>query len=131
MTKKRTSFKYETLLRKYKEEETLYKTIEDVDSMAKLCLDNIDAKIEVDVYLRVYFEDNSPKEVLEKELRDLDSPEEFLRSLDSMENAFFKTPKKDEIHEINLKNLDNSTFLALSEKLLNSYKQQLKNLDLL
>tara|TARA_R110000803_G_scaffold36053_3_gene77654 strand:- start:13838 stop:14233 length:396 start_codon:yes stop_codon:yes gene_type:complete len=131
MTKKRTSFKYETLLRKYKEEETLCKTIEDVDSMAKLCLDNIDAKIEVDVYLRVYFEDNSPKEVLEKELRDLDNPEEFLRSLDSMENAFFKTPKKEEIHEINLKNLDNSTFLALSEKLLNSYKQQLKNLDLL
>ena len=131
MTKEITSFKYEKLLRKYKEEQNLYKTIEDVDNMAKLCLKHIDAKIEMDVYFRVSFENTSPKEILETELKDINDPEEFLKNLDNMEAAFFKPTKKDEIHEINLKNLDNSTFLALSEKLLNSYKQQLKNLDLL
>ena len=131
MMKARTSFKYKALLKKYKEAEALYKTIEDVDNMAKLCLDNVDAKIELDVYLRVSFEDKSPKELIEKELKDIDSPEEFLKSLTNMENGLFKKPKKDEIHEINLKRLDNSTFLMLSEKILDSYKKQLKNLDLL
>tara|TARA_R110000822_G_scaffold16329_14_gene55764 strand:+ start:2768 stop:3160 length:393 start_codon:yes stop_codon:yes gene_type:complete len=129
--KARTSFKYKALLKKYKEAEALYKTIEDVDNMAKLCLDNVDAKIELDVYLRVSFEDKSPKELIEKELKDIDSPEEFLKKLTNMENGLFKKPKKDEIHEINLKRLDNSTFLMLSEKILDSYKKQLKNLDLL
>jgi len=129
--KEKMSFKYKALLKKYKEAETLYKTIEDVDNMAKLCLDNVDAKIELDVYLRVSFEDKSPKELIEKELKDIDSPEEFLKKLSSIENGLFKKPKKDEIHEINLKNLDNSTFLMLSEKILDSYKKQLKNLDLL
>ncbi len=131
MMKARTSFKYKALLKKYKEAEALYKTIEDVDNMAKLCLDNVDAKIELDVYLRVSFEDKSPKELIEKELKDIDSPEEFLKKLTNMENGLFKKPKKDEIHEINLKRLDNSTFLMLSEKILDSYKKQLKNLDLL
>jgi hypothetical protein len=131
MMQQKTSFKYKALLKKYKEAETLYKTIEDVDKMAKLCLDNTDAKIELDVYLRVSFEDKSPKELIEKELKDIDSPEEFLKSLTNMENGLFKKPKKDEIHEINLKNLDNSTFLMLSEKILDSYKKQLKKLDLL
>jgi len=131
MMKEKMSFKYKALLKKYKEAETLYKTIEDVDNMAKLCLDNVDAKIELDVYLRVSFEDKSPKELIEKELKDIDSPEEFLKKLSSIENGLFKKPKKDEIHEINLKNLDNSTFLMLSEKILDSYKKQLKNLDLL
>lgn len=131
MMQQKTSFKYKALLKKYKEAETLYKTIEDVDKMAKLCLDNTDAKIELDVYLRVSFEDKSPKELIEKELKDIDSPEEFLKSLTNMENGLFKNLKKDEIHEINLKSLDNSTFLILSEKILDSYKKQLKNLDLL
>ena len=99
--------------------------------MAKLCLNNTDAKIELDIYLRVSFENKSPKELIEKELEDIDNPEEFLKSLTNMENGLFKKPKKDEIHEINLKNLDNSTFLMLSEKILDSYKKQLKNLDLL
>jgi len=125
------SFKYKALLEKYKEAEALYKVIEAVDKMAKLCLDNTDAKIELDIYLRVSFENKSPKELIEKELKDIDSPEEFLKSLTNMENGLFKKPKKDEIHEINLKNLDNSTFLMLSEKILDSYKKQLKNLDLL
>jgi Asp-tRNA(Asn)/Glu-tRNA(Gln) amidotransferase C subunit len=125
------SFKYKALLEKYKEAEALYKIIEAVDKMAKLCLDNTDAKIELDIYLRVSFEDKSTKELIEKELKDIDSPEEFLKSLSNMENGLFKKPKKDEIHEINLKNLDNSTFLMLSEKILDSYKKQLKNLDLL
>lgn len=131
MMKETMSFKYKALLDKYKEAETLYKTIEEVDKMAKLCLENMEAKIELDVYLRISFEDKSPKELIEKELKDIDSPEEFLKSLTNMENGLFKKPRKDEIHEINLKNLDNSTFLALSEKLLDSYKKQLKNLDLL
>jgi len=131
MMKEKMSFKYKALLDKYKEAENLYKTIEDVDKIAKLCLENIDAKIELDVYLRISFEDKSPKELIEKELKDIDSPEEFLKSLTNMENGLFKKPKKDEIHEINLKNLDNSTFLMLSEKILDSYKKQLKNLDLL
>ena len=131
MMKKTMSFKYEALLKKYKEAESLYRTIEDVDKIAKLCLDNTEAKIELDVYLRVSFEDKSPKELIEKELKDINSPEEFLKSLSNMENGLFKNPKKDEIHEVNLKNLDNSTFLMLSEKILDSYKKQLKNLDLL
>ena len=131
MEQKKMSFKYKALLDKYREAEILYKTIEDVDNMAKLCLDNVDAKIELDVYLRVSFEDKSPKELIEKELKDIDSPEEFLKKLTNMENGLFKNPKKDEIHEINLKRLDNSTFLMLSEKILDSYKKQLKNLDLL
>ena len=131
MMKARTSFKYKALLKKYKEAEALYKTIEDVDNMAKLCLDNVDAKIELDVYLRVSFEDKPYKKLIEKELKDIDSPEEFLKKLTNMENGLFKKPKKDEIHEINLKRLDNSTFLMLSEKILDSYKKQLKNLDLL
>ena len=131
MMKEKMSFKYKALLKKYKEAETLYNTIEDVDNMAKLCLDNVDAKIELDVYLRVSFEDKSLKELIEKELKDIASPEEFLKKLSSIENELFKKPKKDEIHEINLKNLDNSTFLMLSEKILDSYKKQLKNLDLL
>ena len=129
--KQKTSFKYKALLKKYKEAETLYKTIEDVDKIAKLCLNNMEARIELDIYLRVSFEDKSPKELIEKELKDIDSPEEFLKSLTNMENGLFKKPKKEEIHEINLKNLDNSTFLMLSEKILDSYKKQLKNLDLL
>ena len=131
MMKDTMSFKYKALLEKYKEAEALYKIIEAVDKMAKLCLDNTDAKIELDIYLRVSFENKSPKELIEKELKDIDSPEEFLKSLTNMENGLFKKPKKDEIHEINLKNLDNSTFLMLSEKILDSYKKQLKNLDLL
>lgn len=131
MMKQKTSFKYKALLKKYKEAETLYKTIEDVDKIAKLCLNNMEARIELDIYLRVSFEDKSPKELIEKELKDIDSPEEFLKSLTNMENGLFKKPKKEEIHEINLKNLDNSTFLMLSEKILDSYKKQLKNLDLL
>ena len=131
MMKDTMSFKYKALLEKYKEAEALYKIIEAVDKMAKLCLDNTDAKIELDIYLRVSFENKSPKELIEKELEDIDSPEEFLKSLTNMENGLFKKPKKDEIHEINLKNLDNSTFLMLSEKILDSYKKQLKNLDLL
>ena len=131
MMKKTMSFKYEALLKKYKEAESLYRTIEDVDKIAKLCLDNTEAKIELDVYLRVSFENKSPKELIEKELKDIDSPEEFLNTLSNMENGLFKKPKKDKIHEINLKNLDNSTFLMLSEKILDSYKKQLKNLDLL
>jgi len=131
MMKDTMSFKYKALLEKYKEAEALYKIIEAVDKMAKLCLDNTDAKIDLDIYLRVSFENKSPKELIEKELKDIDSPEEFLKSLTNMENGLFKKPKKDEIHEINLKNLDNSTFLMLSEKILDSYKKQLKNLDLL
>ena len=94
MMQQKTSFKYKALLKKYKEAETLYKTIEDVDKMAKLCLDNTDAKIELDVYLRVSFEDKSPKELIEKELKDIDSPEEFLKSLTNMENGLFKNLKK-------------------------------------
>ena len=131
MMEQKMSFKYKALLKKYKEAETLYKTIEDVDKMAKLCLDNTEAKIELDVCLRISFENKSPKELIEKELKDIDSPEEFLKSLANVENGLFKKPKKDEIHEVNLKNLDNSTFLMLSEKILDSYKKQLKNLDLL
>jgi Asp-tRNA(Asn)/Glu-tRNA(Gln) amidotransferase C subunit len=131
MMQQKTSFKYKALLKKYKEAETLCKTIEDVDKIAKLCLDNTEAKIELDVYLRVYFENKSPKELREKELKNIDNPEEFLNTLNNMENGLFKNPKKDEIHEVNLKNLDNSTFLMLSEKILDSYKKQLKNLDLL
>jgi len=131
MTKKTMSFKYKSLLEKYKKAEKLYQTIEDVDKIAKICLDNEDAKIEFDVYIRVSYEDKSPKELIEKELKDIDSPEEFLKSIANMENGLFKKPKKDEIHEINIKELDNSTFLSLSEKILNSYKKQLKNLDLL
>jgi hypothetical protein len=129
----KTSFKYKALLAKYKEAETLYKTIEDVDKISKLCLNNLDAKIEVDIYLRVSFKEDSLKEPPKTELQDINSPEEFLKNLANMENGLFKNKKskEDEIHEINLKDLDNSTFLALSEKILDSYKKQLKNLDLL
>lgn len=130
--KEETIFKYKELISKYKEAENFYNILKEIDKISKICLDNEGAKIDFDIIVKVSYENMSPKNIMESQLKDIEDPEEFLRKISNLENGLFNNKfKTNTIHEINLRNIDNTTFLGISEKLINYYKNKLEILNLL
>lgn len=126
---KKTTFDYKKLLKSnvnlMSELDKYSNILDKIDKIAKIAIQDDEAKIELQVYLKVTptitEEDTSvkPSNMLDV-IKDADSPEAFLEALNSAKENKKVEPK---YYDLNIDELDNSTFLAILEKMIVNYKQ--------
>lgn len=126
---KKTTFDYKKLLKSnvnlMSELDKYSNILDKIDKIAKIAIQDDEAKIELQVYLKVTptitEEDSSikPSNMLDV-IKDADSPEAFLEALNSAKEDKKVEPK---YYDLNIDELDNSTFLAILEKMIVNYKQ--------
>lgn len=105
--------------------------------MAKVLLNNDEAQVDVQLYIKVSIPENkNSKEsaldassLLEK-IKSSESPEDFMETLNSMEDSIQNKKKEDKpsYYDINLEDLDNKAFMPMVDKLISSYKSTIKSL---
>ncbi len=119
-----------------KELETADKYSEQLDSLARLSLEQEDVKIDVQIYVKVtpkHTEESNvagPGDLL-KALKNSKNPEDFVDALSNIDESIHdhKDGHSDpKYYEANLDNVDNSTFLCVVDKLLQHYKSRSTNL---
>tara|TARA_R100000458_G_C8277577_1_gene253144 strand:- start:4349 stop:4783 length:435 start_codon:yes stop_codon:yes gene_type:complete len=126
---KKTTFDYKKLLKSnvnlMSELDKYSNILDKIDKIAKIAIQDDEAKIELQVYLKVTptitEDDTSVKSSNMLDIiKDAESPEAFLEALNSAKENKKVEPK---YYDLNIDELDNSTFLAILEKMIVNYKQ--------
>jgi len=116
-----------------KDLENTEKYSEQLDRMARLSLKHEDAKIDIQIFVKVTLPDTNertgdkkgPQDLL-KALRESKDPSQFVDALSNIDDSIHnhKDGYKEEpkYYEANLDGVDNSTFLCIVDKLLRHYK---------
>ena len=126
---KKTTFDYKKLLKSnvnlMSELDKYSNILDKIDKIAKIAIQDDEAKIELQVYLKVTptitEEDTSIKSSnMLDVIKDAESPEAFLEALNNAKENKKVEPK---YYDLNIDELDNSTFLAILEKMIVNYKQ--------
>jgi len=114
-----------------KELETADKYSEQLDSLARLSLEQEDVKIDVQIYVKVTPKHRNEKESgagdLLKALRESKDPETFVNALSNIDESIHdhKDGHNDpKYYEAQLDSVDNTTFLCVVDKLLQHYKSR-------
>lgn len=115
-----------------KDLETADQYSEQLDRLARLSLEHEDAKIDVQIFVKVTppKQENEtktgPKDLL-KALRESKDPSQFVEALSNIDESIHdhKDGHNDpKYYEAQLDNVDNTTFLSVVDKLLQHYKSQ-------
>tara|TARA_Y100001938_G_C8039684_1_gene405454 strand:+ start:161 stop:613 length:453 start_codon:yes stop_codon:yes gene_type:complete len=115
-----------------KQLETADKYSEQLDSLARLSLEHEDAKIDVQIFVKVtppqQNNENTagPKDLL-KALRESKDPSQFVEALSNIDDSIHDHKNGDtdpKYYEAQLDSVDNTTFLKVVDKLLQHYKSQ-------
>tara|TARA_B100001123_G_C15331856_1_gene1031468 strand:+ start:2159 stop:2590 length:432 start_codon:yes stop_codon:yes gene_type:complete len=107
-----------------KELEKYNEVIAKIDELGKLALADEGCIIDIQLFIKVTpsqteDEDSDKKENLLDAIKNSDSPEAFLKHLDAANSKKDAEPK---YHELQIDELNNSTFLAMLDKILGNYK---------
>jgi|10_taG_2_1085330.scaffolds.fasta_scaffold00131_31 hypothetical protein len=114
-----------------KDLENTEKYSEQLDNMARLSLKHEDAKIDIQIFVKVTppvdketGDKKGPQDLL-KALRESKDPSQFVDALSNIDDSIHDHKdgyKESEYYEASLDGVDNSTFLCIVDKLLQHYK---------